>query len=239
MKIKDKTKLTKSDLATIRFKERRNKRKQKKKGKIQKKIPFEIKISPGYRRLHGKEHFNSHEYANEQKRKKNEAFERKQHMICVISEKLKKWCKDNPDKVKIRLEIARSRKKYRGTKIENIVIKHLNQKYLDQKNIEIISQCFGIIGTPDIVIINNKNAKAIVIFIDGCFWHGCKNCIDWYDSKRIKYDIYLKMVDQKEYDRLITKELQEMGLVVIRLWEHDIHSGKYKRILNHIIRSNV
>lgn len=53
----------------------------------------------------------------------------------------------------------------------------------------------------------------IIIEADGCYWHGCKLCnknINKFQEEQIKED------------EIRTKELQEKGYRVIRLWEHDI-----------------
>ncbi|KKM74815.1 hypothetical protein LCGC14_1396600 [marine sediment metagenome] len=62
-----------------------------------------------------------------------------------------------------------------------------------------------IFGYPDILINSN-----ICIFIDGCYWHGCKKC-----------GFVNKLKNEK--DDKVTKTLKRQGYKIIRIWEHDIN----------------
>lgn len=71
-------------------------------------------------------------------------------------------------------------------------------------------------GKPDVVFLHEK----LVIFIDGCFWHGCTVCNKKlpetnreYWAKKIAHNVELaKTHDQK---------LGVAGWTIIRIWEHD------------------
>ena len=71
-------------------------------------------------------------------------------------------------------------------------------------------------GKPDIAF----PGKKVVVFIDGCFWHGCKqhsrtplsNVSYW--SEKIKRN---RLRDAKA-----SRELRREGWTVIRLWEHSV-----------------
>jgi len=71
-------------------------------------------------------------------------------------------------------------------------------------------------GRPDLCFPTQK----LVIFVDGCFWHGCpshcrlpkKNSDYW--TEKIAYN--------QERDLRINRELQSNGFTVLRIWEHDI-----------------
>ena len=73
-----------------------------------------------------------------------------------------------------------------------------------------------LIGKPDIVFPKEK----VVVFIDGCFWHGCtlhsKPPSTNQDYWRNKIAMNITR------DSKITKELEATGWAVIRLWEHDV-----------------
>lgn len=76
---------------------------------------------------------------------------------------------------------------------------------------------YNIPGKPDIVFVN----KRIVVFVDGCFWHGCpthsripKTNKQFWEEK-IKRNIKR---DKKANDVLSSK-----GWTVLRFWEHDIN----------------
>jgi DNA mismatch endonuclease, patch repair protein len=73
-------------------------------------------------------------------------------------------------------------------------------------------------GKPDIVLSKYK----VVIFVNGCFWHGHKNCKAsalpkskiGYWSKKIGSNI--------ERDKRNIKELKRLGWKVINVWECQI-----------------
>lgn len=71
-------------------------------------------------------------------------------------------------------------------------------------------------GKPDFVFPDKK----IVLFTDGCFWHGhhCRNIIPkqntaYWDKKR------QRNIDR---DKKVTKDLETKGWIVLRFWECDI-----------------
>jgi DNA mismatch endonuclease (patch repair protein) len=72
------------------------------------------------------------------------------------------------------------------------------------------------VGNPDVVI----KEVGIVIFINGCFWHGCKkhfrlpktNIEFW--NKKIKRNI--------ERQKESIKELKKFGYKSVIIWEHDL-----------------
>jgi len=68
----------------------------------------------------------------------------------------------------------------------------------------------------------------IVIFADGCYWHGCEECFNKnYFSERQR--------KQKIKDNLITLKLIKEGFKVLRLWEHDIEKNFENQVLDEII----
>ncbi len=86
------------------------------------------------------------------------------------------------------------------------------QRELQSKNI-IFQKHAEILGRPDIFI-----KPDLCVFVDGCYWHGCK-CkfnIEWtgthaeYIKSRMKHDVE------------VNQKLQESGYRVLRLWEHEI-----------------
>lgn len=81
-----------------------------------------------------------------------------------------------------------------------------------------------ILGQPDIFIEPN-----ICIFIDGCYFHGCSLC---YNEKVLRGIIPHQSLIR---DSMVNHELNEMGYIVIRIWEHTINNndvGIAKNILN-------
>lgn len=70
--------------------------------------------------------------------------------------------------------------------------------------------------------------RRIVVFIDGCFWHGCpihgtqpkKNSEWWQNKLRTNVD----------RDRATTTALRERGWTVLRFWEHEDVEAIVQRI---------
>ncbi len=74
----------------------------------------------------------------------------------------------------------------------------------------------GIYGHPDF---GNK-ARKVVVFIDGCFWHGCPKC---YREPQSNRDYWLpKITRNRQRDLEVTERLKNDGWTVIRIWEHDL-----------------
>lgn len=89
-------------------------------------------------------------------------------------------------------------------------------------------------GRPDIVFPRFK----LVVFVDGCFWHGCPvhavkpmaNAVFWRK----------KLEGNRVRDKVITARLKKEGWVVLRYWEHEVEDrldGVVKRIVKAIDKS--
>lgn len=73
-------------------------------------------------------------------------------------------------------------------------------------------------GSPDIFFPKQK----IVIFIDGCFWHGCKKC---YSIPKTNKNFWETKIETNiKRDRLVNIKLQKNNIKVMRIWEHKINS---------------
>lgn len=70
--------------------------------------------------------------------------------------------------------------------------------------------------------------RRVVVFVDGCFWHGCPehatapktNAIWW----REKLDANVAR------DRRVDMELTDLGWTVVRIWEHESVADGVERI---------
>lgn len=71
-------------------------------------------------------------------------------------------------------------------------------------------------GRPDIYF----EKERLAIFVDGCFWHGCKRC--GHLPKRNARFWALKIQRNQERDELTRKYLVSMGIRVLRFWEHQL-----------------
>jgi len=78
-------------------------------------------------------------------------------------------------------------------------------------------------GKPDLVLPKYKT----VIFLDSCFWHGCKKHGNQPKSNQ-KYWIN-KLARNKKRDKQVNRFYKKEGWRVIRIWEHEV---KHKEINN-------
>jgi DNA mismatch endonuclease (patch repair protein) len=73
-------------------------------------------------------------------------------------------------------------------------------------------------GSPDFVF----DAERLVIFADGCFWHGCPRCKK-LPASNISY-WHVKIARNRRRDRATTAFLRRQGWTVLRFWEHELRS---------------
>ena len=68
-------------------------------------------------------------------------------------------------------------------------------------------------GNPDFAFRKEK----VVVFVDGCFWHGCPNCYREPKSRRAYWRE--KIVKNQRRDRQVSSRLRSLGWSVIRVKE--------------------
>ena len=128
---------------------------------------------------------------------------------------------DNPEYYITLLNRLSKASKSFNTKLELVVQKHvqtiIDEPIYTQVPINISHDTIYIV---DILIPHIKT----VIEVNGCHWHYCVKCRPLVD------DIF-KAQSKRLYDMDRKFNLERMGFKVIVLWEHDINSGKYKKIL--------
>ena len=71
----------------------------------------------------------------------------------------------------------------------------------------------SILGKPDFVFSKEK----LAVFIDGCFWHGCKKCYRGPHSNLSYWK--KKLLRNKKRDVFVSRGLQRQKWKVIRIWE--------------------
>jgi DNA mismatch endonuclease, patch repair protein len=77
-------------------------------------------------------------------------------------------------------------------------------------------RCQPLIGKPDFVF----RASRVVVFVDGCFWHGCPKCYRRPASNQQYWD--QKVARNRRRDRSVTRALRGQGWLVIRVWHHEL-----------------
>lgn len=73
-----------------------------------------------------------------------------------------------------------------------------------------------VIGRPDFVF----SERRLVVFVDGCFWHGCPKCKDIPASNTSYWN--RKIEGNKKRDKALAIQLQRDGWKVLRFWEHQL-----------------
>ena len=109
--------------------------------------------------------------------------------------------------------------KSKDSKIETLFRKELWQSgFRYRKN---SSKYFG---KPDIVLPKYKTA----IFIDSCFWHGCKKHCR-IPTARKKYWTE-KIARNAERDKEVSKHYKKLGWKIFRVWEHEMSKNLNKML---------
>jgi DNA mismatch endonuclease (patch repair protein) len=86
-------------------------------------------------------------------------------------------------------------------------------------------------GKPDVKIVKYK----CVIFINGCFWHGHKNCRIYVMPKTNKAFWYTKIENNKKRDIKNYRRLRKLGWRVIVLWECQLKAKKQEMSLQKLV----
>jgi DNA mismatch endonuclease (patch repair protein) len=71
-------------------------------------------------------------------------------------------------------------------------------------------------GRPDFTF----PKKRLVVFVDGCFWHGCPKHSNIPVNNRDFWN--QKLSGNRARDRIITRTLRKNGWTVLRIWEHEL-----------------
>ena len=125
---------------------------------------------------------------------------------------------------KVRPEISERMKNQRiaDTKPESEIARacfRLGLRY--RKNVEIPEAK----TRADLVFPRHK----LVVFVDGCFWHGCP----WhYKTPKTRSEWDAKIDRNKTRDAKKTRKLRRLGWKVVRVWEHVEPEKAAMKILN-------
>jgi len=88
-----------------------------------------------------------------------------------------------------------------------------------------VIQPSDVIGQPDFYF----PARRLAVFVDGCFWHHCPEC-GHIPKTRTEFWA-LKFALNKRRDRRNTARLRCRGISVIRIWEHELNTSEWKRVI--------
>jgi DNA mismatch endonuclease, patch repair protein len=88
-------------------------------------------------------------------------------------------------------------------------------------------------GRPDVVFARAR----VAIFLDGCFWHGCKRCRSIPSTNRVFW--LNKIRKNRKRDKKVRRMLRAMGWKVMAVWEHELRSNclqVLRRVKNACVR---
>lgn len=78
---------------------------------------------------------------------------------------------------------------------------------------------------PDFVFPKLKT----VVFVDGCFWHGCPRHATWPETRAAFWRN--KIQGNRARDRRVNRLLKAQGWTVLRIWEHEFARKNRSRLL--------
>ena len=73
-----------------------------------------------------------------------------------------------------------------------------------------------LLGKPDFVF----REQRLLLFVDGCYWHGCPMCYRRPSSNTEYWDA--KVARNRSRDKKTTARLKRDGWRVMRIWEHQL-----------------
>ncbi len=92
------------------------------------------------------------------------------------------------------------------------------RKFLFSKGFRYRKNSKALPGTPDIVLTKYRT----VVFVNGCFWHGHKNCLA-ATSPKSNQDYWLNKIEaNKTRDIKKLKALKKLGWRTMVIWECEI-----------------
>lgn len=71
-------------------------------------------------------------------------------------------------------------------------------------------------GKPDFCFTGQR----VVVFVDGCFWHGCARCYQRPQSNPEYWES--KLLRNRSRDRRVRRWLRSKGWSVLSIWEHSL-----------------
>lgn len=87
-------------------------------------------------------------------------------------------------------------------------------------------------GKPDVVFPDHQ----LVIFVDGCFWHGCPYCNRPLPETNHQY--WKRKIERNiERDKKVDAQLSQAGWTVLRIWEHDLKKKADNKRLHQLLRN--
>lgn len=84
-------------------------------------------------------------------------------------------------------------------------------------------------GNPDLIFVGRR----CVVFIDGCFWHGCRKCHDF--ARDLSAWWRAKIEGNVARDRRVRTKLRRDGWTVLVVREHDLSpKARFERTVDRL-----
>ena len=78
----------------------------------------------------------------------------------------------------------------------------------------------GYFGKPDVLLKKYKT----VIFVDSCFWHGCKKHLRLPETNK---NFWKEKIERNiKRDKEVNSHYKKIGWKVIRIWEHQLNKNQ-------------
>lgn len=108
-----------------------------------------------------------------------------------------------------------------GSKIEKRIAKFLRKKRVKYK-----TTIRTLPGKPDFYLKDYNS----VLFVDSCFWHGCR----YHGTQPKSNSVFWKkkITRNKERDKEINKLYRKTGVHYLRIWEHSINTKESEKELD-------
>jgi DNA mismatch endonuclease, patch repair protein len=89
-------------------------------------------------------------------------------------------------------------------------------------------------GRPDF----SFRHKQVAVFVDGCFWHGCRTCCRRLPSSHRSF-WRTKIQENVRRDRRVSAQLRARGWRVLRVKEHELQGESWLRRVNRALHAQV
>jgi G:T-mismatch repair DNA endonuclease (very short patch repair protein) len=138
---------------------------------------------------------------------------------------MKEFCQKHPE------HMINASKGLKFVSEPELIVREYTSKELVRLNIKYHINLHEIKGTPDMTI-ETGDGHPIALFEDGCYIHGCLKCFPFNEGSHEEWKFQSKA---RHYNKIINEELKEQGYKIVRIWEHDVYNGNFKKIIKKII----
>ncbi len=121
---------------------------------------------------------------------------------------------------------------YNMSRIKSINSKpeELVRKYLFSQGLRYRKNVKGLPGKPDIVLSKYKT----IVFVNGCFWHGHKDC-RYFVMPKSNTEYWKEKIDNNvKRDELVYQQLSKLGWNILVVWECELKKNKRENTLEYL-----